>query len=63
MIEEVIELVAYAITLAAAVWQVFRPRRLTDASSPFSLTALARGLQGRSNQSILTAGWMMTFRL
>ncbi len=35
MIEEVIELVAYAIMLAAAVWQVIRSGRLTEASSRF----------------------------
>lgn len=47
IIEEMLELVAYAITLAAAVWQASRSSRVTHVRSRFSITAGARGLQGR----------------
>lgn len=47
MIEEGLEVVAYAITLAAALWQVFCYRQSSRARSHFSRAAGLLGLGGR----------------
>lgn len=47
MIEEILELVAYGVTLAAAVWQASRSARPRTVLSSVSLAPGWRGLQGR----------------